>query len=426
MAGMESYPRYSRDRQSCLDHPIQSKYVSGEVLPVYESGSQARFRSEAGEDAAFEGDDAAIPRYIGIGVGLASLITENLLSHPFVVLRRQCQVHNNSCRYHLMPVTLLPVIVHLHKRQGITTLWKGLGSVLMIRGMTLAVEDLISKFTPWPKDITWQSSLKSFGQHILLKCTTLAVITPFFSASLVETVQSDIASEKPGIFDVFREGICRLVSWSAPQKGRMLPVLTLVVPTVMFGLLRYLFSIMVRGVAYQVMHFSHRHEQEKQGALSRDTLGHAVSQNIELTSALIGLIAADVAFFPLETILHRLHLQGTRTIIDNLDSGYEVIPILTSYEGASDCYVTTLQQEGPAGLYKGFGALILQFVAHVAVIKLTKFVLTEVSHMLRSTRKPPPASSSHPDLACVSPLRQSSSHPARGYSYTQQTYLPDE
>ena len=46
--------------------------------------------------------------------------------------------------------------------------------------------------------------------------------------------------------------------------GRMLPVLTLVVPTVMFGLLRYLFSIMVRGVVSQIMHFSHRHEQEKQ------------------------------------------------------------------------------------------------------------------------------------------------------------------
>ena len=49
--------------------------------------------------------------------------------------------------------------------------------------------------------------------------TTLAIITPFYSASLVETVQSDIASEKPGIFDVFREGMCRLVSWGSPQKG---------------------------------------------------------------------------------------------------------------------------------------------------------------------------------------------------------------
>jgi len=45
--------------------------------------------------------------------------------------------------------------------------------------------------------------------------------------------------------------------------GRMLPVLTLVVPTVMFGLLRYLFSIMVRGAVNQIMHFTHRHEQEK-------------------------------------------------------------------------------------------------------------------------------------------------------------------
>jgi solute carrier family 25 protein 46 len=117
-------------------------------------------------------------------------------------------------------------------------------------------------------------------------------------------------------------------------------------------------------------------------------------------------------------------LQGTRTIIDNLDSGYEVIPILTSYEGARDCYVTTVQQEGVAGLYKGFGALILQFVAHVAVIKLTKIALTEISNLLRSARKPPPAASSHPDLTHVSPSHQGFSHPPPGYGYTQQTYLP--
>jgi hypothetical protein len=42
-----------------------------------------------------------------------------------------------------------------------------------------------------------------------------------------------------------------------------------------------------------------------QGALSRDVLGHAVSQDIELTSSLIGVIAADVVLFPMETILHR-------------------------------------------------------------------------------------------------------------------------
>lgn len=90
-------------------------------------------------------------KYIEVSIGIVSLITENLLSHPFVVLRRQCQVHYNSKRFHLVPVTLIPVIIHLHQRQGITTLWKGVGSILLVRGMTLAVEDLISKITPWPK-----------------------------------------------------------------------------------------------------------------------------------------------------------------------------------------------------------------------------------------------------------------------------------
>lgn len=63
---------------------------------------------------------------------------------------------------------------------------------------------------------------------------------PFYSASLVETVQSGIASEKPGLFDVFKEGACRLLAWGVPQKGRMLPVWALVVPTVGYGLCKYI------------------------------------------------------------------------------------------------------------------------------------------------------------------------------------------
>lgn len=50
--------------------------------------------------------------------------------------------------------------------------------------------------------------------------------------------------------------------------------------------------------------------------------------------------------------LHRLHMQGTRTIIDSLDVGYEVKPILTRYEGFFDCLNTTVQDEGVLGLFK--------------------------------------------------------------------------
>ena len=70
----------------------------------------------------------------------------------------------------------------------------------------------------------------------------MAVVLPFYSASLVETVQSDIASEKPGIFDVFRDGACRLLAWSVPQKGRMIPIWALVAPSVSLGISKYVFG----------------------------------------------------------------------------------------------------------------------------------------------------------------------------------------
>lgn len=44
-------------------------------------------------------------------------------------------------------------------------------------------------------------------------------MTPFYSASLVETVQSEIASERPGVLDVFKEGLTRLLSFTQPQTG---------------------------------------------------------------------------------------------------------------------------------------------------------------------------------------------------------------
>lgn len=83
-----------------------------------------------------------------------------------------------------------------------------------------------------------------------------------------------------------------------------------------------------------------------------------------------------------------MYFQGTRTIIDNLDTGSSVTPILTGYEGFLDCYNTTIAKEGVAGLYKGFGALVLQLAAHLAIIKLTTFVVTEVSNLLKPAKSP--------------------------------------
>lgn len=96
----------------------------------------------------------------------------------------------------------------------------------------------------------------------------------------------------------------------------------------------------------------------------------------------------DIVFFLFETVIHRVHLQGTRTIVDNLDNGYSVLPILTNYEGALDCYDKTISTEGKTGLYRGFGVMVLQYLVHYMLIRVIKFVITEAAYFWRANPKP--------------------------------------
>lgn len=161
----------------------------------------------------------------------------------------------------------------------------------------------------------------------------------------------------------------------------------------------------IKNCSMRCMQYRLKNAQEQRGAKPKDE--EMEKQNIEIYSTLLSVVSTEVLFYPFETIMHRLQLQGTRTIIDNLDSGYSVVPILTSYEGATDCYRTTIATEGVSGLYKGkiiiqkicafhyckishfsgFGAMVLQFAAHIAVIKLTKWIVTQVMDMVAN--KPP-------------------------------------
>lgn len=257
--------------------------------------------------------------------------------------------------------------------------------------------------------------MKQFAHHLILKSISLAVVLPFYSASLVETVQSDIASEKPGILDVFREGSARLLAWSFPAKGRMLPVWALVGPWVSFGLTKYLFGVIVKGISSRIISKQIHRREEKKGARSKDLT--TINNEIELYSNIISLITSEVLFYPFETILHRIQLQGTRTIIDNLDSGVQVVPILTNYQGAIDCYVQSMQSEGVCGLYKGFGAMLLQFAAHLAVIKISKWIINQITEIC-SDKAPPKVSEFYNlEPATISLSQQHGSTVSRSLSY---------
>lgn len=143
---------------------------------------------------------------------------------------------------------------------------------------------------------------------IIYFSVSLAIVTPFYSASFVETVQSEIASEKPGILDVFKEGFMRLLHWGVPTKGRMLPIWAIIIPTVTLGLAKYLFSMIVQGATAKILHTKIKCKYNQDVTLK--DLGNTTSmQEIELTSSIVAVILSDMAFYPCETIVHRLHLQ---------------------------------------------------------------------------------------------------------------------
>ena len=55
-------------------------------------------------------------KYAGFGIGITGLLAENIISHPFIILRRQCQVivtfiiaeplYNSSTFHNSMVVTI--------------------------------------------------------------------------------------------------------------------------------------------------------------------------------------------------------------------------------------------------------------------------------------------------------------------------------
>lgn len=98
----------------------------------------------------------------------------------------------------------------------------------------------------------------------------------------------------------------------------------------------------------------------------------------DLTFQMLGQFVADAVLYPLDTVLMRLHIQGTRTIIDNLDSGTSVVPVLTRYDGLSDCLETIRLEEGLPGFYRGFGVLVLQYTLRLVLIKACTVVAKEV------------------------------------------------
>ncbi|NXY88674.1 S2546 protein, partial [Alcedo cyanopectus] len=289
----------------------------GEKTPPYGAGTPlggAGFNEEPNLGAGGPGAEQ-LNRFAGFGIGLASLFTENVLAHPCIVLRRQCQVNYHARNYHLTPFTIVNIMYSINKTQGPRALWKGMGSTFIVQGITLGTEGIISEFTPLPRYCLY--FVLTFFFFVNFCSLTHVIAMPFYSASLIETVQSEIIRDNPGILDCVKEGIGRVVGMGVPHSKRLLPLMVLTFPTALHGVLHYVISSMIQKLVLFVLKKDDSHHLPTESSASVQSMLDAYFP--ELIASFAASLCADVMLYPLETVLHRLHIQGTRTIIDNTD-----------------------------------------------------------------------------------------------------------
>lgn len=199
-------------------------------------------------------------------------------------------------------------------------------------------------------------------------------------------VQSDLTRDQDNILDSLKDWMYRIVGWdrSSGRHGRLLPMWTLVLPTVLHGLLTYvlgtliqhlvLFKLKGRGIHKSPDTDLTSSEEEPPGPTDMTDTYYP-----ELVANFLAFFIPEFLLYPLETVLNQLYVQGTRTIIDDLDTGTGVVPLCTNYDGMLDCFRSIWRDEGFGGFYKGFGALLIQLFIHWLILKLTQFVYKEVS-----------------------------------------------
>lgn len=204
------------------------------------------------------------------------------------------------------------------------------------------------------------------------------IVTPFICSGSVETVQSLIVSESPYPLEHLKEGVLRIIH---VKKDRKLPFYSLIGPSIAYHLCYYLLYSLIRQ---SIIHF---YTDEPQPNRSQKTQSMAqmtktvdfqktisMEENVmikELKCTFYAHMLTDIITYPFQNILYRLFLQGTRTLIDDVGGLISVVPLISNYDSAADCYHSILVKEGSAGLFKGFGALILQYSIQASILQMT-------------------------------------------------------
>ena len=134
-----------------------------------------------------------------------------------------------------------------------------------------------------------------------------------------------------------------------------MPYLYLVTPTILHGLAAEVISNLSITLLQKLL--PNRTQSQEQ----QDVLSYTMRA---LWVAYFSSLLTDAILYPLITVLVRLYCQGMPVLVDNVQTGTDVVFISTYYSGFVDSVFGIWDTEGPWGFYKGFSSLLLQYIVH--------------------------------------------------------------
>jgi len=345
------------------------------------------------------------------GLGISSLINNAIIRQPCTVLRRQCQVHPHASKMHLIPVTLLPIALNIVNKDGLLSLWKGSIGTGVLWAVSQVSEVLIADVFSLPRTLVFDGRRQRFWRHIVLKASTYLVTTPFIISSFVETVRSGARADDSRLLDVIFSGLERFKFdfIGGTMDNKRFSVFYLFIPTVGY----YTIHFLVQKCTYAAVYGIAKRRISRKLPSDRTRFDTIMP---EMISTMTSMLLADLVCYPMETVLHRLYIQGTRTLIDNLDTGLTAISIGTRYSGFFDCLLTIIDREGAWALFGGIGAVALQYGFQLLVHTIVRMMFDYLDNIGRASKptRPPvigDGSSHHLD-----PYNQLMRHSAFGES----------
>lgn len=295
--------------------------------------------------------------------------------YPLRAIRWQCQIHYESNKFHLTPFTLIPVYYNLNY-SGFMALYKGCFSIAAYTGIFHVIESILSELTLFEKNTEDVNRLNKVYGHLALKFITCAITTPIYSAAFYESVQSGIVKENLGLIDLLKETWNRVTGYRYNYRTRLIPIWSLIMPTSAYFMgihfLSFGFEKLFRRLIPSLINLF----EEKRRMYETDEVEQEIVENpyMNALAQCLSQAIAIVALYPIETVLNRLIVQGTRTIIDNTDLGYRVVPINTRYDGFFDCAQMINETEGIFGFYKGLGNIFFETLLQYAILKIVKLI----------------------------------------------------